>query len=825
MATIWTVTWSSTADASDGDNLTTGVTSRAGSRRVRARVVMGAWVVRVLSVIGVALILLSVTGWWLTTRVTSDNGFADVVTGTLQREAVRDYIADQATLQFAGTSTVLTAARPVVAKALSEVLDDPAVIAAVRSFVVSAHHQVFAVNATLRANASASAAAVSIRSTLQSINPSLAEKLPDSVLYATASLSQNEAIDVAAHASTWVAIFYIPIGVLGLALLVFVLMKAREPVRAVRFAGFALAIAGALPIGLGAATPVFGALGGNVDPGRGGAVASFVNVLLSRLVAAGWVILIVGLLIAFTPGRDSAGLWVRLTRSAVGARQWVVQQRWRRIGVCLIVIAAAAVLVNRPTESLRWVAPAFAATAIFGALIALFTSLDVLRPDTPVRPIRRRQVAGVIAAVIVCAGLTTTATSAVVVATNQPHRANPRADGCNGSVELCMQPLNQILWAGSHNAMSSTAYGFYSAEHTLTIPEQLNQGATALLIDAYYGYRQGSLVRTNLAGGASHAQVEADFGKSAADELARLGALTGTASLSSNKKDVYLCHDYCELGAIKASTVFSQINDFLNRNLTDVLILDVEDYVQPADLEKALKLGNLWDRVYTPDLSKPLPTLLDLVTPPAGQDQAQRRIIVTSENNAGKAPWLLGTYQLMQETPYTFSSISQFNCDPNRGQPGNPMFLVNHWLRTGGQPNPTAAATVNSQATLTARLQQCIRQRGRLPNIIAVDFFGLGDTMTVVDQINAAVAELTGTTAFWDQAIANARANPDLTLKASTQLDQLQRLPTITAADARALLGPIADKLHAPDFTADLARINAESGADDLLLPLPKSTH
>jgi hypothetical protein len=98
-----------------------------------------------------------------------------------------------------------------------------------------------------------------------------------------------------------------------------------------------------------------------------------------------------------------------------------------------------------------------------------------------------------------------------------------------------------------------------------------------------------------------------------------------------------------------------------------VIILDVEDYVQPADLEKALKAGHLWDRVYTPDLTKPLPTMLDLVNPIGGKIERKQRVIVTSENHGHAAPWLIGSYDLMQETPYTFTAINQFNCRPNRG--------------------------------------------------------------------------------------------------------------------------------------------------------------
>jgi hypothetical protein len=39
------------------------------------------------------------------------------------------------------------------------------------------------------------------------------------------------------------------------------------------------------------------------------------------------------------------------------------------------------------------------------------------------------------------------------------------------------------------------------------------------------------------------------------------------------------------------------VADFLDRNLTDVVILDVEDYVKPKDLKKALIDADLFDRV------------------------------------------------------------------------------------------------------------------------------------------------------------------------------------------------------------------------------------
>ena len=62
------------------------------------------------------------------------------------------------------------------------------------------------------------------------------------------------------------------------------------------------------------------------------------------------------------------------------------------------------------------------------------------------------------------------------------------------------------------------------------------------------------------------------------------------------------------------------------------------------------------------------------------------------------------TYSVSEETPFTFSSISDFNCKPNRGGTGKDFFILNHWLRPNGPPDPVEAGTVNSQKTLTNRI-------------------------------------------------------------------------------------------------------------------------
>ena len=75
---------------------------------------LGRWGVRLLAALGVVLLLLGSFGWWMSTRVLDANGFAAVAAKTSERQDVRDYVADQATLRLARTSNFVSAARPAV---------------------------------------------------------------------------------------------------------------------------------------------------------------------------------------------------------------------------------------------------------------------------------------------------------------------------------------------------------------------------------------------------------------------------------------------------------------------------------------------------------------------------------------------------------------------------------------------------------------------------------------------------------------------------------------------------------------------------------------
>jgi hypothetical protein len=90
----------------------------------------------------------------------------------------------------------------------------------------------------------------------------------------------------------------------------------------------------------------------------------------------------------------------------------------------------------------------------------------------------------------------------------------------------------------------------------------------------------------------------------------------------------------------------------------------------------------------------------------------------------------------MQETPYTFHTPEDFSCARNRGDRESPIFLMNHWIESTPAPRPSNAEIVNAEAFVVERARLCRRQRGKLPNVIAVDFAATGDVVRAAAVLN-----------------------------------------------------------------------------------------
>jgi hypothetical protein len=296
---------------------------------------------------------------------------------------------------------------------------------------------------------------------------------------------------------------------------------------------------------------------------------------------------------------------------------------------------------------------------------------------------------------------------------------------CNGHVELCDRPINDVVFAATHNAMSIAEYGWIWPSHDGNITNQLNAGVRAFLIDSHYWDDQ-AWIESHLHYLPQELQVAVQ------DLLERI---------ELNQEDgTYLCHMMCSLGATDLAETFEELRLFLDTHPDDVVVLIIEDLVTPADTQEAFQDSGLDELVYTYEPGTPWPTLREMI-------DSNQRVLAMAEDEGPPPEWYLHAWDNTEETPYAFSDVSDFDdetysCQPNRGEVDKPFFLLNHWV-TRASPSRVDAAIINDYDYLLERARQCAEERGQLPNFLAVNFYLNGDVFDVVDELNG-VSDLAG---------------------------------------------------------------------------------
>ncbi len=351
-------------------------------------------------------------------------------------------------------------------------------------------------------------------------------------------------------------------------------------------------------------------------------------------------------------------------------------------------------------------------------------------------PQRRRRLA-LGAAAVVFAGLVA---AGVISTFNTTSRASPSLDECNGSALLCDEPLAEVVLPATHNAMSGAdipEYLFASQDHRIS--RQLDDGVRALLIDTHYGLpASGGAVKTDLGKftSAERNQYAEEIGQEAFDAALRIRDRLVTGE--EGERQIYMCHRFCELGAVPLKETLGQIRDFVVSHPNQVLVIVNEDYVSPKDFVDAVKQSGLDEYVYKGRIDSSSPTLGEMIS-------SGNRVVLMAENEAGVEPWYRDGYgDVLQETPFRFKQVAELTdpkklakaCRQNRGSSDNPLFLLNHWIDTSPAPKPSNAAKVNAYEALLARARMCKRMRDQVPNLIAVDFYATGDLFEVVDRLN-----------------------------------------------------------------------------------------
>jgi len=195
-------------------------------------------------------------------------------------------------------------------------------------------------------------------------------------------------------------------------------------------------------------------------------------------------------------------------------------------------------------------------------------------------------------------------------------------------------------------------------------------------------------------------------------------------------EEPYLCHGLCETGATKWEPAMVSVRKWLAAHPREVVTIFVEDQVTPADTAAVFQQAGLLPYVHTQKVGQPWPTLGEMI-------DSGHRLVVLMERHGGAAtyPWLLQGFDFVQDTPYSNPTVNDLSCKLKRGSASDPLFLVNNWL-SSFQSLVTNARKVNAYDVLEPYLEKCRKERGQIPNYVAVNYFNEGDVFKVVNALN-----------------------------------------------------------------------------------------
>ncbi len=697
----------------------------------------------ILVVVASLAVFAAVTTGYASYTLFDADEFAERAVATLDDDAVKSFAGREVTEQVVlRANRDLIAIQPLIQSAASSIVGNNAFRGLFRTAARDAHRTIFKGDRDTIVF-KVSDVGVLLIGALRQFQPKLAERLPSG---AEAELvefsSEGSPLDLAKVTENVDQIYLLALGLMVgcWALAVLVSVNRRRTFVEI---GIGIAVAGVLVVVAYSITRniVLGRIG---DPLSHDAAEAVWDAFLFDLRTWGWVLAAIGVVIA-----ASAASLIRAVDVDVPlARAWraivtTPERPWLRVVRALALVTFGVLLVVRVWEVLQFALLALSIYIIYQGVSDLLGLIARPRERDVAEEVGERagRVIGFFHRLnpgVVAAGVGVIAVAVLVLAllggggTSSSEAAE--IDACNGAEELCDKPVNEVVFPGSHNAMSAaTNRGYLFPQHERGIPEQLNDGIRALLIDSYYGQKaDNGRVKTELDSSPKARALVDEFGEEFVNAALRVRDNLGFSG--NPKREKWLCHGFCELGALSMQDTFRQVRDFLVRNPNEVLVIVIEDSVTPKDTAKAIKDSGLYDYVYRRKPGPPWPTLRELI-------ESGERVLVVQERNARGVPWLHQAYELMQETPYKFTSPAQLantraSCQPNRGPLSASLFLLNNWIDTSPAPRPSKAKRANSYDNLLKRAEECQKARNRLPNIIAVDFYKTGDLFKVTRKLN-----------------------------------------------------------------------------------------
>jgi len=257
---------------------------------------------------------------------------------------------------------------------------------------------------------------------------------------------------------------------------------------------------------------------------------------------------------------------------------------------------------------------------------------------------------------------------------------------CYSCYELKENRYNETAFLTTHNAFNCEEGDFQMPNQTYSISTQLNDGVRALMIDVYE---------------------------------------------KNGVPTVY--HGFSFLGSVPLSSNLAEIKNFLENNPTEIVTIIFECNVSADMIEQAFINAELYNYLFEKNELLPWPTLEEMI------NENKRLVVFTDQDDASEQQkWYHYVWDFAVETHFTIHNPDEFNCDYNRGDPENDLFIFNHFITSSvGTGNIDQATIANSYPFFIDRIYNCIAEKEKLPNFITVDFYQTGNCCEVVNTLNS----------------------------------------------------------------------------------------
>ncbi|HYI35249.1 MAG TPA: hypothetical protein VEX39_01480 [Thermoleophilaceae bacterium] len=684
----------------------------------------------VLAVLAAVATVAAVLALYLRFEVAERDAFADRAAAAFDRPEVRRVAAREVVVQLIDRgSTDLVAARPVLEGVVEALTGTPPFQRLVRAAAAQSYEVLFERDDNSLVFDLADVSTV-VLSGVRSVSPDIARRVPDDVDARLIDVRERdfagdtlEAADTVRRLALWAPI-------LAVLLLAGALALAADRRRALTRYGLALGMAGIVAaVALSAGREVVvGSIEGteeipkaDLQSAVGGVWDSFLGDLRSLIM----IVALVGFVLASSILTVAHPQAVRerleaLTRRPAGAPLAALR------GVALL--AAGVLVLVWPQTALALLAYVAGAALVYLGSAELLRVLGSPRRAEQPRPVRR------LAAVVGVAALTAVAasmTAALVLQRGQQPAAAAAtpAAGCNGMKELCGRRVNDVLFPGTHNAMSAADVpGWALANQRRSVPRQLEDGIRLFLLDPHYGRKGGGgRVLTDFAAeGRDRNKVARELDPPALAAARRLGPSPSRGT--PGPRDVWLCHTLCELGATRFTDTLNDMKRFLAREPQNVLVLFLENYVTDEDLAEAFRRTGTQGYAQVLDRGEPLPTLGQMIG-------SGKRLLVFTENRVEGIPWLNDGFEWVQDTPLKAERPDDLNCRPSRGDEDSPILMLNHWIDRFPPPL-SGNRKILRRAFLTRQIGRCEAEREMPASFVAVDYYDQGALIDVARRIN-----------------------------------------------------------------------------------------